>query len=210
MGIVVTLSGTAEDGGADGDAPGTELAEADGAAFRTVLQIPVTCNRAELGLLYAAFLGQSVTRVQTPASYDLVPGELARWSFTGEQIDSMIWRLTREGLIDWPDGEEAGYFDAGQVQGKLTITYLNPDRLYGSAPLRVTGIVDVAALPSLPRGEARDIDLLGTWRQHEDGIAYEVTIPPAGLVWGADRTVAKTLTWIGRHVIRHVQASIAR
>ena len=49
-----------------------------------------------------------------------------------------------------------------------------------------------AALPSLPRGEARDIELLGTWRQREDGIAYEVTLPPAGLVWGTDRTAAVT------------------
>ena len=208
VGVVVTLSATAEDGRADGDAPGAELAEAHGAAFRTVMQIPRTCNRAELGLLYAAFLGQSVTRVQTPASYDLIPGELARWRFTGEQVNYMIGRLTRDGLIDWPDGETAGYFDAGQTRGKLTITFLNPNRLYGAAPLQVTGVVDAAALPSLPQGEALDIDLLGTWRQHEDGIAYEVTIPPAGLVWGTDHTSAATLTWVGRHVIRHVQAAV--
>ena len=80
--------------------------------------------------------------------------------------------------------------------------------MYESAVLQVAGIVDAAALPSLPRGQARDIDLLGTWRQRDDGIAYEVTIPPAGQVWGTDRAATETLTWIARHVIRHVQAAI--
>ena len=207
-GVVVTMSGTLEDGGAGDAVPGAELAEADGAAFRTVVQVPVTGNRAELGLVYAAFLGKSLTRVQTPASYDLIPGEVARWSFTGGQVRRMVRQLTREGLISWPDGEPAGLFDAGPGQGRLTIGVTNPDRVYESAVLQVAGIVDAAALPSLPRGQARDIDLLGTWRQRDDGIAYEVTIPPAGQVWGTDRAATETLTWIARHVIRHVQAAI--
>lgn len=207
-GVVVTLSGTLEDGGADGDVRDAELAEAGETAFRTVVQVPVTGNQAELALVYAAFLGQSLTRVQTPASYDLIPGELARWSFTTGQVNHMIWQLTREGLINWPHGEPAGLFDAGPGQGKLTIGFMSPDRLYAAAPLRVEGIVDGAALPWLPRGQARDIDVLGTWRERDDGIAYEVTIPPAGLVWGTDRTAAETLTWVCRHVIRHVQASL--
>jgi hypothetical protein len=85
---------------------------------------------------------------------------------------------------------------------------MNPERVYESAVLQVAGVVDAAALPSPPRGQARDIDLLGTWRQRDDDIAYEVTIPPAGHVWGTGRVANETLTWNARHVIRHVQTAI--
>ena len=158
--------------------------------------------------MYAAFLGQSLTRVQTPVTYDLIPGEVARWSFTAGQVRHMARQLTWEGLISWPDGEPVGLFDAGPGQGRLTIGVKNPDRVYESTTLQVTGIVNAAALRSLPRGQARDIDLLGTWRQRDDGIAYEVTILPAGHVWGTGRVANETLTWIARHVIRHVQTAI--
>jgi len=68
--------------------------------------------------------------------------------------------------------------------------------------------VDSDALASLPRGEASDIDLLGTWQRRDDGIAYEVIVPPAGTVWGSAGPAAQTLTWIVRHVVRHVQAAV--
>jgi hypothetical protein len=201
-GVVVSLSGSAEDGGG-------ELSEAAGDAFRTVVQIPVTCNRTELGLMYAAFLGRSETRVATRAPYDLMPGELTGWRFTGEQIDCMIGRLAEEGLLDWPDGDTAGHFAAGPAKAKLRIVHLDPDRLYDAEPLRILAIVDGVQLPPVPDRDARDIDVLGTWRDRGDGIAYQVTIPPAGLVWGSDRMAADTLTWVARHVIRHVQAVFA-
>jgi hypothetical protein len=209
-GVVVSLSGRAEDDSAGDGSAGdgsAELAEAGGAQFRTVLQIPVTCNQTELGLMYAAFLGRSETRVATRAAYDLVPGELTGWHFTGEQIDCMIGQLAGEGLLDWPDGDTSGHFTAGPVTAKLRIVHLDPDRLYDAEPLRILAIVDGVTLPPVPERDARDIDVLGTWRDRGDGIAYQVTIPPAGLVWGSDRTAADTLTWVARHVIRHVRAA---
>ncbi|HEY1702325.1 MAG TPA: hypothetical protein VGG75_21675 [Trebonia sp.] len=215
VGVVVSLSGSAEvDIAANSIAAnsiaansGAELAEAGGAEFRTVLQIPATGNRTELGLIYAAFLGRSETRVGTRAPYDLVPGELTGWHFTGEQIDCMIGQLAGEGLLDWPDGDTSGRFTAGPVTATLRIVHLDPDRLYDAAPLRILAIVDGVTLPPVPERDARDTDVLGTWRDRGDGIAYQVTIPPAGLVWGSDRTAADTLTWVVRHVIRHVRAA---
>ncbi|HEX4834015.1 MAG TPA: hypothetical protein VH478_23320 [Trebonia sp.] len=211
VGVVVTLSGPLEDG-----ADAAELAEAgpaggdaaDDGRFRTVVQVPVTCHRPELGVLYAAYLGQSLTRVQTPASYDLVPGELPRWKFSLDQVGYAVWRLGQEGMLTWPEGDPAGRFDAGPRPGRLEIVFRSPDRLYQSAALRVAGVIDSDALPALPHGEAGDIDLLGTWRRREDGIAYEVTVPPAGTVWGSEGPAAETLTWIVRHVVRHVQAAV--
>jgi hypothetical protein len=76
------------------------------------VQVPVTGNRAELGLVYAAFLGQSLTRVQTPASYDLIPGEVARWSFTAGQVRHMADAF--EGLKQEMFAEDTGaWFSAG-------------------------------------------------------------------------------------------------
>jgi hypothetical protein len=66
--------------------------------------------------------------------------------------------------------------------------------------------VDAAALPSLPRGEPATSTCSAPGCR-EDGIAYEVAIPPAGLVRGTEDSVTEMLTWVGRHVIRHVQAA---
>jgi hypothetical protein len=66
--------------------------------------------------------------------------------------------------------------------------------------------VDAAALPSLPRAEARDIDLLGTWwprRRHR----LRGDHPARWSRLGTDDSVTEMLTWVGRHVIRHVQAA---
>jgi hypothetical protein len=61
---------------------------------------------------------------------------------------------------------------------------------------------------ALPEGEAPDIDVLGAWHHRDDGPSYEVTLPPAGLVWAADRDAAAILLWVARHVIRHVRAAL--
>lgn len=54
---------------------------------------------------------------------------------------------------------------------------------------------------------ARDIDLVGSWRQHEHGIRYEVIVPPAGLLWNLGRAIHDLLAWLIRHVIRHLQSA---
>jgi hypothetical protein len=105
--VVVVLTGTIASG-----ADSVALAEVDGSEYRTHLPIPLAANRAELGLLYAAFHGQSVTRVPS-GSHELVPGELADWHFTWQHLDKGLGRLVDEGLLQWEKDERAFLFDAG-------------------------------------------------------------------------------------------------
>jgi hypothetical protein len=198
--VVVSLTGT----GASG-ADGAALAEADGPAFRTVLRIPVTRNRAELGLLYAAFLGQSVTRVPTSGAYDLVPGEFRDWDFTGQQVGEGLGRLVDEGLMQWDKEERVFLFDAGPAGARLRVERLEMSRLYDASALRISAVVPGLDLSALRTGKAHDIDVLGSWRHGLAGLSYEVTIPPTGMVWGSDFAVVEMLSWVGRHVIRHVR-----
>jgi hypothetical protein len=93
--VVVILTGTIASGG-----DSVALREVDGSAFRTPLPIPLAANRAELGLLYAAFHGQSVTWVPS-GSHELVPGELADWHFTCQHLDKALGRLVDGGLLQW-------------------------------------------------------------------------------------------------------------
>ncbi|MCL2584134.1 MAG: hypothetical protein FWE35_16950 [Streptosporangiales bacterium] len=172
----------------------------------TVLQIPATCDRSELGLLYARFLGASETRVHTRHAYDLVPGELEDWSFSWQQVNDVIGRLNADGVIDWPENETSGFFEVGGARGTLTVRYLESDRLYGASSLMIAATVPGGG--ALPEGEAPDIDVLGAWHHRDDGPSYEVTLPPAGLVWAADRDAAAILLWVARHVIRHVRAAL--
>lgn len=104
-GVVASLTGTSP-----GSADRLALAEVDGSAFRTIQRIPITRNRAELGLLYAAFLGQSVTPIPTSASYDLLAAERHDWDFSWQQVDEGLGRLDDEGLIQWD--KEKGYFSS--------------------------------------------------------------------------------------------------
>lgn len=83
--------------------------DADGAR-RTVIHVPVAGNRAELSLVYAAFLSHSVTRVPTDRDFDLVP-RMPPLSRDPDVIGD--WRHVPEGLaygvvlppasLIWPD-----------------------------------------------------------------------------------------------------------
>jgi hypothetical protein len=50
-----------------------------------------------------------------------------------------------------------------------------------------------------------DADVLGSWRADPAGLSYEVTIPPAGMIFGNDFIVEETVTWVGRHIVTHVR-----
>ena len=198
--VVASLTGTSP-----GSADGLALAEIDGSAFRTVLRVPVTRNRAELGLLYAAFLSQSVTRIPTPASYHLVPAELHNWDFSWQQVDEALGRLVDEGLIQWDKEERAFLFDAGPAGARLRTERLEMSRLYDASALQISADIPGLGHKSLRTRRANDADVLGSWRHGVAGLSYEVTIPPAGMVWTSDFAVVEMLAWVGRHVIRHVQ-----
>jgi hypothetical protein len=92
-------------------ADGSTLAEAGDSGLRTVLRIPLTRNRAQLGLLYAAFLGRSMTRVKT-CTDGMIPGEAWEWDFTSRHIEDGLGPLDDEGLLEWHKPELALTFDA--------------------------------------------------------------------------------------------------
>ena len=60
-------------------------------------------------------------------------------------------------------------------------------------------------LAALRRGRDSDADVLGSWRAGLAGLSYEVTIPPAGMVFGNDFIVEETVNWVGRHIATHVR-----
>ncbi len=195
--VVVSLTGTSTD-----DAP---LAEADESAFRTVLRIPLVRNRAELGLLYAAFLGQSVTRIPASGSYDLIPGERHDWDFTWQQVDDGLGRLVDEGLIQWNKDEGAFLFDAGPRLARLRAERLETSRPYHASAIRFSAVIPDLGIDALRTEKSRDTNVVGTWRHSPAGLSYEVTIPPAGVVWSSDLAAKEMFTWVGRHIVRHVQ-----
>ena len=196
----MSLTGTSTD-----DAP---LAEADESSFRTVLRIPLVRNRAELGLLYAAFLGQSVTRVPAFGSYDLIPGESRDWGFTWKQIDEALGVLDDEGLLDWDNSQGAFVFDSGEVEALLRVERLEQFRPYDSMALRLTATVRDMSLAALRDQPASDITIVGTWTQAPGGVSYTVTIPPAATCFGSDFIVQELVTYVARHVVTHVQNAV--
>ena len=87
----------------------------------------------------------------------------------------------------------------------MQVERLEMSRLYDASALQITAIVPGPGPESLRTRRAHDADVLGSWRHGLNGIAYEVTIPPAGMVWNSDFAVVEMQAWVGRHVIRHVQ-----
>lgn len=204
--VVVTLTGP---GGNDdfGALVEDDVTLADDVESRTVLRIPLVRNRAELGLLYAAFLGRSVTRIRS-FSDDLVPGEYPDWDFTWRQIEEGLGRLDDEGLIDWVKSERAFVFDAGPTSAFLRFERLEKFRRYGVTALRLTatalgGSVDGSGLAS-------DGDVLGSWKHGPAGVSYEVTIPPAGNIFHNDLIAEETVAWVARHIVSHVREALAQ
>jgi hypothetical protein len=51
--------------------------------------------------------------------------------------------------------------------------------------------------------------VLGSWRDGLGGLSYEVTIPPAGMVFGSEFIVGETVTWVGHHIVTHVRQALA-
>ena len=147
--VVVTLTGTTAS-----SANSVALAEVDGSAFRTLLRIPLAANRAELGLLYAAFLGQSVTRVPS-GSHELVPGELDDWHFTWQHVDEGLGRLVDEGLLQWDKDERAFLFDAGPGPALLRADRLEMTRQYDASGMRLSAVIPHLDLAALQAGNAQ-------------------------------------------------------
>lgn len=117
----------------------------------------------------------------------------------------MLARLADEGALQYDD--EGGWvFEVGAVQTQFEIARPDPGPRHACVPLRLAGIIGG------PRGvtgiggvENHDLDVLGSWTQRSDGVAYEVTLPPMALVWPTDEMVTDMLTTVGQHIIRKVQ-----
>jgi len=202
--VVVTLAGPAA---GTGSVEGVTLAEAVGSEVRTVLRVPLARNRAQLGLLYAAFLGRSVTRVKTFTN-ELIPGEAWEWDFTSRHIEEGLGPLDDDGLLDWDESELAFTFDAGSGKAWLRLKLVEKFRSYGGTALRLAATLPGLDLSLLQKKGARDTDILGSWNQDLSGFSYEVTIPPAGMIFGNDFIVEETLAWVGRHIVAHVRQAL--
>ena len=199
-GVVVSLTGT---GASSADGP--TLAETDGSAFRTTLRIPLVHNQAELGLLYTAIMGHSTTRVSVSGARELIPGEYRDWSFTGHHASALLARLEDEGLIQWAGDEEGWLFDAGPAAVRFRIERARTSRPYGSTGMRISAVIPGLDLSAIRSRKALDANVLGSWRHGLEGLSYEVTIPPAGMVWSSDFVIEETFAWVGRHIITHVR-----
>lgn len=206
VGVTLTMTAPA------GDFPA--LAEVENDAERSVVLVPVSGNRTELAIAYAALLGRSASRIETGPELDLVPGELPGWAFTGEQIADVVNAFSDAGVLRWPPegSEEDGawaLFPAGQEQGIIRFEVLPSLRLHGAAALLISAGAEGLTLPQAGQWDG-DIDVLGTWRKTGKGVRYEVIVPPAGLLWRLDLTISELLTRLIRHVIRRVQSTILR
>jgi hypothetical protein len=203
--VVVSLTATGDDVGAWALA---EMSEANGRpASRSMLHIPLTGNRTELGLMYAALLSQSLTRLPTwiDDGNALLPGEHPGWPITDRQVSIMLARLEDEGVLQYDD--EAGWvFEVGAVQAQFEVAWPDPGPQHAYVPLRLAGIIGgPMPEPGIGGMGSRDLDVLGSWAQRSDGVAYEVILPPMALVWTTEEMVTDMLTKVGQHVIRKVQ-----
>ena len=208
---------TVEPGGAEvtvtltGPGDGVEsvtLAEAADSGLRTVVRVPLARNRAALGMLYAAFLGRSSTRVRSFKD-DLIPGEYAGWKFTGRQVDEGFGVLDDEGLLSWVKDRREFTFETDPAPAFLKVERLEGFRAHGGTALRLT-----ATVPGLPSADGMadgggDASVLGPWSHRPHGLSYEVTIPPVGVLLGSDSAIRELVTWTASHMITRVQQSLA-
>jgi hypothetical protein len=203
-GVVVTLEGFCVDDLA------VPLAEAALRSFQTVVAVPASCNRAELGLVYAALLAHSTSRIPTRHGYDLVPGEFASESFTDRDIEAALVLLSKGDVGRYTPSVSADdlVFPAGPTWGRLTFSRVYMARLYGSAPLRISAAVSLLPGYRPPARNGSDTDILGTWNRVGDTLTYSVIVPPAMAVWAWPAMAAEMLVWLGRHVVRQTQGAV--
>ncbi len=76
-------------------------------------------------------------------------------------------------------------------------------RSYGGTALRLTATIPGLDLAALRRRPDSGANVLGSWRSSLAGLSYEVTIPPAGMIFGSDFIVEEMVTWVGRHIVTH-------
>ncbi len=158
---------------------------------------------AELSLLYSALLSftQSDTR---PGEQDGFP--------SGWHARMLPVQMEDEGLERGDDGTFT--FKAGDSRARFEVEYVKfgPNRIESALwmhdphCMRISGTVpdpDVKAL-------AVDDDVIGSWTRYRDAVAYEVVLPPIPSAWPGSFMLEETLSWLGRHVIGHVQAAIGQ
>lgn len=204
-GVVVTLEGFCADGLA---AP---LAETAWRSFRTVVAVPASCNRAELGLVYAALLSHSASRIPTRHRYDLVPGEFVSESFTDSDIEAALVLLSKGDVVRYTpsaSADDLAVFPAGPTWGQLTFSRVSMARLYGSDPFRINAAVSLPSRHGAPAENESDIDVLGTWKRVGETLTYSVLVPPTMAVWAWPAMAAEMLAWLGRHAIRQIQSAV--
>ena len=199
--VTVTLTGPA------GGTESVTLAEAADSGLRTVVRVPLARNRAALGMLFAAFLGRSSTRVRSFKD-DLIPGEYAGWNFTGRQVDEGFGVLDDEGLLSWVKDRREFTFETDPAPAFLKVERLEGFRPHGGVALRLT-----ATVPGLPSADGMaeggsDAGVLGTWSRGPHDLSYEVTIPPVGVLLGSDFAIRELVTWTARHIITRVQQAL--
>lgn len=199
--VTVTLTGPA------GGVESVMLAEAADSGLRTVVRVPLARNRAALGVLYAAFLGRSSTRVRSFKD-DLIPGEYAGWNFAWPVVDEGFGVLDEEGLLAWVKDRREFTFETDPAPAFLKVERLEGFRPHGGTALRLT-----ATVPGLPPADGTadggsDVGVLGTWSHGPHGLSYVVTIPPVGVLLGSDFAIRELVTWTARHMITRVQQSL--
>jgi hypothetical protein len=202
-GVIVTLEGFCTDGLA---AP---LAETAWRSFQTVVAVPASCNRAELGLVYAALLSQSTSRIATRHGYDLVPGEFTAESFTDSDIETALVLLSKGDVARRVPSVSPDdlVFPAGPTWGRLSFSRIPMTRLYDSDQLRIDSTVSLRPGHPTPGGNACGIDILGTRNRAGDTLTYSVLVPPTMAVWAWPAMAAEVIAWLGRHAVRQLRSA---
>lgn len=113
--------------------------------------------------------------------------------------------LDDEGLLAWHQSDGAFTFDAGPAEAWLRFEFLENFRPYDGTALRLTATIPDLDLSALRRRPARDVTVLGSWKEDTAGLSSTVTIPPADGFFGSDLIVNELVTWVARHIITHVR-----
>ncbi len=110
-------------------------------------------------------------------------------------------------LGKWNKDEGAFLFDAGPRLARLRAERLETSRRYHASAIRFSAVIPDLGIDALRAEKSRDTDVVGSWRHSPAGLSFEVTIPPAGVVWSRDSAAEEMFTWVGRHIVRHVRKS---